>query len=137
MEQNDKYKSWDSYIAHLMMCQFSALSRFKNFVLIEIDSKDIYDLLFYKVISYAEKITENKVKVYCYPPNFFKFLAFKWKEKTARYPGFKLRRHLNAPDTHICTQTERAQLIEEIAKAHHMDLSELKQLYKEYYMVCK
>ena len=137
MEQKDKYTEWDSYIGHLMFCQFAALLKYKNFIMTEVDAKNVYDLLFYRLIYYAEKIIGKEIYTYCYPTNYFKFLAFKLKERTARYPNFKLRRNMNTNDTHICDSKERAQLIEELAKLHNIDLADIEQMYKEYYMICK
>lgn len=127
----EKYKKWDNFIAQLMICQVTAQKQYKYFMIMDVKSDDVYDLIFHRVAIYASQFTN--CKIYCDPYNFFRFIKFKWREHQARYPIFKTRRYINSNCTYLCSWTERVQLIKELAKNCDVDTEDLSTLYKEYY----
>lgn len=129
-----KYDEWDVFIGHLMLCQIAALKQKKNFILMDMDSTELYDLLFYKVLCYAEAL-DKEFHVYFYGDNIFKFLKYKLKDKSAKFLSVKKCHKLES--AHYCMPTERAELIESLAAAHNLDLTDLVQLYQEYYLKIK
>lgn len=131
IDTEQKYKNWDKFIAELMLCHIAAQNRYKYFMIMDIDPKDVYDLLFHRIAIYANQFT--KCKVYTSPYHFFKFLLFKLKERQAHYPFLNARRYINSSYTHLCSHAERIKLIEEVAEQNNFNLEDLPLLYKEYY----
>lgn len=130
----NKYNEWDVFIGHLMLCQIAALKQKKNFILMDMDPKELYDNLFYKVLGYAEKM-DKQFHVYFYGDNIFKFLRYKLKDKSAKFLSPKKCHKLES--VHYCMQAERAGLIKTLAAAHNVELSDLPKLYEEYYLKIK
>ena len=54
----------------------------------DMDSTELYDLLFYKILCYAEAL-DKQFHVYFYGDNIFKFLKYKLKDKSAKFLSVK------------------------------------------------
>lgn len=128
----EKYKQWDKFIAHLILCQSSALSKYKYFLLTDLRPNEVYDFLFFKTLTYANQITKSS-KIYGTSKNIFKFIKFKLKEHKIKYFSIFIATKLDTKNTHICDFKERVQLIEELAEQHNIIPEDLSLLYKEYY----
>ena len=128
----EKYKQWDEFIAHLILCQSSALSKYKYFIMTDVRPNEIYDFLFFKTLTYANQITKSSA-IYGDSDNIFRFIRFKLKEHKIKWFSYFVARKIDVTSTHVCSFTERVQLIEELIKEHHIEPEEITLLYKEYY----
>lgn len=132
MIDNETYKRWDKFIADLTACMINAQTKYKNFIMLEINAKEIYDLFFFHIAFHTSIILKDS-NIYCNTPNYFKYLFFKIKEKNAKYISLKRARILQKTTGHLCPKLERINLIKEVAARNNIDLKEIPLIYKEYY----
>ena len=129
----DQYKEWDKYLSNLMICLCSAQEKFQYFVIDDVDSHDPYDLLFHRASMLVNQVSTNKCIVCCNAKNIFKYLRFKWKERTAHFVPIKARRRKLMPTVHYCSRAERAYIMDKVAEACGMNPAEISKIYQEYY----
>ena len=129
---NNKLDTWDKFIGHMMLCISSAESKYKYFVIDEIDSKDISDLFFFR-LAYIANTFVKSCHIYCFSRRFFGFIKFKLKEKRARSVPMHVINMMPSKEVHICSKSERLELLEDVLGRYGLKLDDIKDIYEEYY----
>lgn len=129
---NETYKKWDNYIGGLVYCSIAAQSKFEYFLLSELDSNDIYDLLYVKIALIARDLT--KCWLYADPhEKLFKYLKFKLKAKKLQRLPHHDQQDISNFKVHVCDHEERMELLKSVAESSEISLDEIPKIYKEYY----
>jgi len=130
---NKRNIQWDRFIHETLIRIVTAERQYDYFILQQLDSKSIYDLLFTRLALIAATFV-RKTHVYAEPyGGLFKFLKFKWKERPLRRLPLSCAEHLASSEAHNCNAEERKMLLTEVAKNYDITEEEMVKIYKEYY----
>lgn len=128
----NKFNIWDKFVGHMILCVASAEEKYKYFIIDNVDGNDIYDLFFFR-IAYISSTFAKNCNVYCFSRKLFGFIKFKFKEQKARSIPMRVINLMPNKNIHICSKTERTDLLEEVAARYDLALEDIKDIYREYY----
>lgn len=130
---NKRNIQWDKFIHETLIHIVTAERQYDYFILQQLDSKNIYDLLFTRLALIAATFV-RKTHVYAEPyGKLFKFLKFKWKERPLRRLPLSCAEYLASSTAHNCNAEERKMLLTEVAKNYDITEEEMIKIYEEYY----
>lgn len=132
----EKYEIWDKFIHEMLLRLTTAQRQYENFILGELSPDEPYDLFFYR-LSFIANTFVNNCHIYGYVSGLFKYLRFKYNERTLKKIPYEVMMKIPCKETHICSREERVQLIEAAMQEHGISPEDISTIYKEYYGKCK
>ena len=138
---NRRSLKWDKFVHSLLICIVTAQRKYKYFVVGKLDPNNPQDLLFFRLTTIAATFVKT-CTVYGYVPGLkrthgVKFTALHQIKLSDAPFGqavpYEVMELFGTNDVHVCTATERTQLIEKVAEQCEMDINDIPTLYKEYY----